>query len=373
MALLRDYQERIFNQVVSGADKDNIYTFLIQQPTGSGKTILGLALAKYFYETRGWRTNWLVMRRKLLSQVLELQKAHFPGEAEKGYVTPVSMFDKRPPSAHIVIPDEAHHDACASAVLHHARVSPKIIIGLSATPLRSDKLRLAFQCTITDAGIHRLIGAGWLSQFNHWNIPKYTAETAAAFYLADRERWGKTAVFFRSIHECYRFKQLLLLEGVRCHVVSSRMPEAEREDRLSDFEDGPVDVVANVFILSEGYDFAALKTVFLRDSSRLPTIQLAGRVLRPHPSKGGGANIVQSINTHWPFTRTASSQNTLLWKEDRWLTLLGKNELIQQAYDDFSEAIPLSTFEPLPRLLLDAQGKRGSRVWRRSRNQWRRR
>ena len=73
-----------------------------------------------------------------------------------------------------------------------------------------------------------------------------------------------------------------------------------------------MDVVANVQILAEGYNFEGLKTVFVRDSSRLPAIQISGRALRLHESKADGANIVQSIDTHWPFTRTASATSTNL-------------------------------------------------------------
>ena len=221
----RDYQARIIGKVISGVESENLSTFMIQSATGSGKTCIGLELARHFYRTGGWTTNWVAMRRKLLVQVREMQQLHYPEDAHLQYLTPVSMFDRDPPHADITVVDESHHDACTSSAVNHARVQPKIVIGLSATPMRTDKLRLAFQKTITDAGIHRLIGEGWLSQFHHWNTPPSTTpSTVAQFYLREREKWGKTAVFFLSIHDCYRFKQLLLLEGVRCNVVSSHEP-----------------------------------------------------------------------------------------------------------------------------------------------------
>jgi hypothetical protein len=95
--------------------------------------------------------------------------------------------------------------------------------------------------------------------------------------------------------------------------------------------------------------------------------------LRPHDSKAEGANIVQSIETHWPFTRTAHSKTTNLWRDDKWLTLHGKNEKIEEAHEAYAQAIPQSVFEPLPKLLADMQAKRRARIWRRSQTHWTRR
>lgn len=363
---LRDYQDRIVTRLLKHYEEDQLTSFMITSPTGSGKTVMGLHLAKTLHERFGWRTNWVANRRKLLSQVIDMQTTHFPSEVEKGYLTPVSMFDKHPPHADILMVDEGHHDACASAALVHARTEPKLVIGYSATPQRTDKMKLAFSKTIQDAGIHRLIREGWLSRYIHWVIPEHTPESVAKFYLQDPLQWGKTAVYFLSIQDCYAFQELLLRQGIVCNVVSSRHSEEERETRIAEFESGHVNVVANVQVLAQGYDFPGLRTVFIRDSSRLPAVQMGGRVLRLHETKIGGANIVQSVKTHWPFTRTANAINTFLWMNDDWKSLTGRTEKVETACQKTAKAFAISKPVALPKWILAQQKNRKIRVWRRN-------
>ena len=49
---------------------------------------------------------------------------------------------------------------------------------------------------------------------------------------------------------------------------------------LEEFVAGRVKVIANVSMLTEGFDQPDVQTIFARDASRLPTIQMCGRGLR---------------------------------------------------------------------------------------------
>ncbi len=70
-------------------------------------------------------------------------------------------------------------------------------------------------------------------------------------------------------------------------VVTGETPDRERAQILSDFSAGRIRVVANVAVLSIGYDFPALDTVVLaRPSVSLAVhYQQIGRCIRPHPAK----------------------------------------------------------------------------------------
>jgi len=68
-------------------------------------------------------------------------------------------------------------------------------------------------------------------------------------------------------------------------------------------------------ILTEGFDSPSLKTVFVRDSQRGPTIQMCGRVFRIHPDIKF-KQIVQSKMTHWPIQRTATPERAFVWMPD---------------------------------------------------------
>ena len=70
---------------------------------------------------------------------------------------------------------------------------------------------------------------------------------------------------------------MLAAGGVACEIVTS---ESDKDRQFEDFLSGKVRVIANVSMLTEGFDQPDVQTVFARDASRLPTIQMCGRGLR---------------------------------------------------------------------------------------------
>jgi superfamily II DNA or RNA helicase len=143
--------------------------------------------------------------------------------------------------------------------------------------------------------------------------------------LREPTRWGKTVVFLPTVLDCHLFALGLIVGGHHCEVVTA---DTDREAQLDAFDAGQFSVVANVAILGEGFDCPDLQTVFVRDASRLPTIQMAGRGFRCHPGKTH-CNIVQSRNAAWQFTRTARPQGSHVWRDDRWLCL-GTSDVVDR-------------------------------------------
>ena len=72
-----------------------------------------------------------------------------------------------------------------------------------------------------------------------------------------------------------------------------------------------------------------LQTVFVRNSSRLPTIQMAGRVLRKHCDKTI-ANIVQSKNTSFQTKKMAEPEHIFHWRKDCFVSLKGQPDIIHR-------------------------------------------
>lgn len=318
---LRDYQTRIVAKTVTHF-KEKCPSVCITSPTGSGKSVIAMHIAKQIEDEFGLSINWVAMRRNLLRQAAETNTNHF-GVKNINFV---SMFDANPPKADMIILDECQH-AATESFNHIASYDVKFMLGLSATPIRTDKLKLPFQRTVQDAGIHRLIQEGWLSKYHHWCMEEFNAETVANAYLKDKERWGKTVVFFHQLTECDKFQNILADAGVRCEVVRGDSTNAKREEQLDAFEAGEYPVIANVAILTEGFDCPDLKTVFCRDSARLPTIQMAGRGFRIHEGKTH-CNIVQSKMSHWQFIRTAKPEKSWVQKNSEWFAL-GSNEHVE--------------------------------------------
>jgi superfamily II DNA or RNA helicase len=318
----REYQDRVVQRTVQHQE-DGCNSVMIVSPTGSGKTIMGLLAAKQFEDRFGWRIGWVAMRRELLRQARQeneekigVKNIHF-----------ISMFEKNPPEVDMLIVDEAQHDTTTSCTHLHNTIEPKYILGMTATPFRTDSVKLCFDKIIKDAGIRKLIDLGYLSPYHHFTMERYDWKTVPDLYVADRERWGKSLMFFLTIDQCERAAARLREAGVRCEVVTG---QTDRERQIRDFAEGRVDVTLNVYVLSEGFDCPDLQTVWVRDSSKVCTIQMGGRGLRKHPGKTH-VNIVQSKMTRYMFTRIASPAEQFVRVQDSWRTVGDKNDKIDLA------------------------------------------
>ncbi|MCA9267101.1 MAG: hypothetical protein KDA41_01455, partial [Planctomycetales bacterium] len=327
---------------------------LLESPTGSGKTVMGLAIARYMQAVYGYKVGWVAMRRNLLTQAAaENERRGFDVD-----LTTISMFEKRPPHVDMLVVDEAQHDAAMSMANLHCQIRPQAVLGLTATPFRSDRIRLCFDKVIKDCGIHQLIQDGYLSRYHHYTMPKYTPEAVARFYLADRQRWGKTLMFFHQQQQCDECLALLQTAGVRADVVTSK---TNRQRQLDEFAAGRTDVLINMNVLTEGFDCPTLRTVFCRPSGKSCTIQMGGRVFRQHAAEPI-KQIVQCRETRHPFSKTAAPDQQFVWTGTAWRTLSVNPQI--DAMTELSRKLIARSQVDLPKLV--AAHRPRTNPWRRS-------
>src|SRR5271168_2587401 len=100
----RPYQARIVTKVIDLFVRQGLRSILIESPTGSGKTVMGLLTARALQEQLGLRVGWVAMRRYLLAQAQEENDSKRIGlDAEY-----ISMFDRDPPTGFdLLVVDEA--------------------------------------------------------------------------------------------------------------------------------------------------------------------------------------------------------------------------------------------------------------------------
>ncbi len=355
---VRAYQQRICQKALAyfagtyrdaqGYQEPPAHSVMVESPTGSGKTVMGLAIARQLQRQHGYRVGWVAMRRNLLVQAQqENQRRGFDVQMRT-----ISMFDKRPPDVDLLVVDEAQHDAATSMANLHCTIRPQLVLGMTATPYRTDRIKLCFDKVIQDAGIHQLIQDGYLSRYHHYTIGHYSPASVAECYLREPDRWGKTLIFFHRLVQCEQCHALLKRAGVRAEVVTAK---TNRQRQLAAFAAGELDVLLNMAILTEGFDCPSLKTVFCRPSSRACTIQMAGRVFRQHaalPFK----QIVQCRRTRHPFGRTALPEEQYTWSEDGWRALK-VNRRIDSISQRARQAIAQCPAE-LPRLVVQHRQRR---------------
>ena len=231
-----------------------------------------------------------------------------------------------------VIVDECHSVNAKSEDSMYTKLIETLgvkVIGLTATPYRLSKQTdergwtqaiLKF-LTRTNPRIFshvvyyvqngRLFADGHLSPleyfevegFNRFKLQRnstgadYTDESLAAEYEASGFRMKLVRVVNR-LFTIGRRNALIFTKRVEeaeyvarniqgCAVVSAETPAAERDRIIKGFRSGRIRAVANVGILTTGFDYPELDTVVLAR----PTMSLAlyyqmiGRCVRPHPSK----------------------------------------------------------------------------------------
>lgn len=359
----RPYQFRIVNKVIdmfqgrhvgaNGNLKPASKSVMIESPTGSGKTSMALLSAKALQaEIPELVVGWVAMRRNLLAQAAEentdkeinVQNIHF-----------VSMFDSKPKNLIqdregkklLLIVDESQHDAASSMAHLHNVLKPEFVLGMTATPYRTDRVKLCFDSIVTDIGIHQLIQSGYLSKYHHYTIDQFDPDTVAKHYLSDRTRWGKSIFYFLTHDDCEALARRLREADVPCEVVTG---SSDVESQIASFRQGNVECLINCMKLTEGFNDPSLKTAWVRDSCRGPTIQMAGRAFRKFPGVEY-KQVVQSKNTNWPMIRTAIPDEQYQWSVDSW-RMLKVNPAIEQITQNCRVAIA-SMEVKMPKYLSD--------------------
>ena len=323
-ATIGPYQHKIVERTVQ-AVADRHQNILIESATGSGKTLMALMAIQALHEKYGWTAGWTAMRKHLIHQAAEENK----NTLNLPYVQFFSTFNDHPPEGiDILVEDEGHHSASATSVELYKTLKPKLHLGLTATPFRTDRMKLCFSTVIKDAGIRALIDQGFLAPYHQYVYHgEWDPATVAMVYLSDRERWGKSVGFFLTEDECQRCADLIREGGVRCEVVTG---SSNQEEQIEAFNHGDVQVLLNMVVLTEGFDSPILKTVFIRPGSKGPTIQMGGRVFRKHADKPT-AQIVQSNRSKWPFVRIASSERKFICDAGGAWEERANNERVRQA------------------------------------------
>lgn len=318
VAEVRDYQVRLTDKTVH-LFNHGFKSVLLNSPTGSGKSYMGLSIVKRIQEQHDIGVAWVAMRRNLLKQIAaENQKLGVGAQ-----IVPFSMFNRNPPThdqfgrpIKMIVLDESQHDPAGSMTNIYNVLRPKWILGMTATPFRTDRMRLSYDKVIRDIGIHQLIQLGYLSQYHQYTIPKWDVDEVVSCYLREPERWGKSVFYWFTYEHAAECAARLNAAGVNTELVTA---STDRDDQLARFESGEVKCLVNMQILTEGFDSPSLQTVFVRDSQRGPTIQMCGRVFRKHAGIQF-KQIVQSKMTHWPIQRTAAPAHASVWlpEENEW-------------------------------------------------------
>lgn len=108
-----------------------------------------------------------------------------------------------------------------------------------------------------------------------------------AVWAVQRTKAKSHLIFTKLIEDAEAISRELDALGISCAVVTGTTPPGERESILSQFKSHKIDAVANVGVLTVGFDHPALDHIILArptNSARL-YYQMLGRGIRIHPDK----------------------------------------------------------------------------------------
>lgn len=323
---LRDYQQEATENLQKMREEGKTIA-LLYHATGVGKTITAATDAKAV----GGRTLFLVNALKLASQAKETFAKVWP-EATLGEYTgsqkdmtqtvifaTVQSISKdlekfSPMDFDYLIVDECHHAAANTYQKIFTYFHPKFILGLTATPERSDgeDMLELFQNVAHKMDLKTAVERGVLVPIRCIRVKtnidltdvringiKYNSQDLESkLFIPERNQLivdtylkyvngKKTVIFCASVDHAAEIAKLLRDNGVKAEAVSGRDRVEVREKILKDYETGSTNVLCACDLLNEGWDSPHTTVLFMARPTMSKTIYLQqlGRGTRRCPGK----------------------------------------------------------------------------------------
>jgi superfamily II DNA or RNA helicase len=334
---MRPYQREALTAIREAYQTRDVRRPLVVLPTGAGKTVVFSHLARL--RAGAGRTLIIAHREELLAQaaskifhiapdltpgVIKAQRDDHQGaDVILASVQTLARPNRVAPlvgTVQTVIVDEAHHAAAKTyrdvltALGSFADDGP-LTVGVTATAGRGDGVGLGsvWQEIVYQRGIIHMIAEGYLvdvrgleitTDLDYRNVKTSHGDFTDASLGLEMDRSGvieAAAVayhkyasdrpglaFTPTIDTAHELAKELNKRGIRSEAVSGQTQPQERQAILRRLASGETRVVCNCNVLTEGFDEPALScALIVRPTKSRPLfIQMAGRILRPHPSKG---------------------------------------------------------------------------------------
>lgn len=184
-----------------------------------------------------------------------------------------------------------------------------------------------FNLNVIDQSKLRLNSTG--NDFTDLSVRRYYRETNFNDTLEGYVRRllvkrSSILVFTRFVEEA---QNLVKAFGERAAVVEATMRKKDREKVLSDFRAGRINVVANVGVLTTGFDYPELDTVVIARPTMSLSLwyQMVGRAIRPFPGKLGW--IVDLCGNYGRFGRVEDLEMKPAPETGLWAIFSGERQL----------------------------------------------
>lgn len=332
MVELRDYQSGLIdktrNSILDGNKK-----VIIVLPTGGGKTFIMAEIAKRSVDN-GHKVLALMHRRQLVQQMQDRFRDYglesgiiMSGEETdldkniqigtiQTYHRRLQLYDTANPffiDASIVFVDEAHRSLSRTYKEALGTYQDKIVIGVTATPCLSSGVGMGryYNSLINGVDVQELVDNGYLVPGRYYAPSKPDLDkirTIAGDYdkkeLGKRmnqvklvgdvyENWAKlagglqTIVFAVNVKHSRALCEEFQRHNVDAEHLDAHSSEERREEVLNNLMRGETQVVCNVGLYTEGFDYPGAGCIIVARPTKSMGLwrQMVGRGLRPYPDK----------------------------------------------------------------------------------------
>lgn len=321
---LRPYQQRMIDDTREAMRKHR--RVLLQAPTGAGKTAITVYMMGMSAE-RGISSMFCVHQNELLKQTSAAlwrqslshgviaagrTKSHLPAQVASVQTLVRRLDDYAEPG--LIIIDETHRAAASTYLKILERYPNARVIGLTATPERTDGKGLGeiFDTIVLGPQIRELIDGGYLCDYELMAPPALVDmggvrrkmgdfDTEESEARVDKptitgdavEHYRKHASGKRCVVMCITRKHAQHVcdaynaAGIKAEFIHGECADGERDAMLKRFAAGETKVLCNVQLMIEGVDIPAIEVIqWLRPTQSLIVwMQGNGRGLRPAQGK----------------------------------------------------------------------------------------
>jgi superfamily II DNA or RNA helicase/HKD family nuclease len=336
----KPHQQRVLDILHLRREAFDEHRHLVVAATGTGKTVMAALDYARLCELGKPRPRLLFVahREQILQQSRDtfrkaLQDPGF-GQLLTGSSSPLSadahvfamvqtmrnrLLQVSPDAYDVIYIDEAHHGAAATwrEVIEH--FNPTEIVGLTATPERTDGTSIAELFGgeyTTELRLWEAVDDQLLAPFEYvgiddgtdlrqlaWHQGDYAIGELAALYTGDHERvkriaqaihrWVEDPARMRALGFCVSVEHAIFMAeqftklGFRADHLSGEHDVSHREAVLGKLKAGSLHVVFSVDVLGEGVDAPDVDTLLLLRPTQSPVLfaQQLGRGLRTSPGK----------------------------------------------------------------------------------------
>lgn len=304
---LRDYQR----ECIATIETQPPGAYLVQMATGLGKTVTFANIPRHGRVLLlSHREELVEQPRKYYDCTFGVERAENHSHGEEVVSASVQSMARRlnrfsPDEFDVVVVDECHHSSATTyrKILSHFK--PRLTIGFTATPNRSDKVRLddIFSRIIFQRDLRWGIENGYLSDIYCLRVNIGYDLSAVRTRMGDyapgeleEAMEGTADAIAQAYKEYARGATLIFAVSVRqANEIASKIPGAvvvtgetkSRADIIRRFTDGQIPCIVNVMVFTEGTDIPRVETVIVARPTQSDGLytQMVGRGLRLYPGK----------------------------------------------------------------------------------------